>query len=55
MLYYAIAFIGIAIGAALYGISGLTDGAALIGTFLFLTFLIMAVACLLLGRLSRPK
>jgi uncharacterized membrane protein YtjA (UPF0391 family) len=55
MLYYAIAFIGIAITAGLYGISGLTDSAAFTGTFLFSVFLVMAAACLLFGRKSRSK
>lgn len=55
MLYYAIAFSSIAIVAGLYGISGVTEGAALIGTLFFAVFLIMAAACLLFNRKSRPK
>jgi len=54
MFYYTVAFFSIAIAAGLYGISGLTEGAAFTGTLLGSVFLILAVICLLIYRKSRP-
>jgi uncharacterized membrane protein YtjA (UPF0391 family) len=50
MFYYAIAFFSIAIAAALYGVSGVTEGTALIGGFLATVFLIIALICVLLTQ-----
>ena len=50
MLYYAIAFFSIAITAALYGLSGVTSHARLVGGFLFTVFLMIAIVCLVLSR-----
>ncbi|HTE16586.1 MAG TPA: DUF1328 domain-containing protein [Burkholderiales bacterium] len=55
MFYYAIAFFSIAMASGLYGFSGVTEGAALIGTVLGSVFLIMSVACLLIERTFHAK
>jgi uncharacterized membrane protein YtjA (UPF0391 family) len=55
MRYYAVAFVCIAIAAALYGQSEVTTGAAFIGRFLFSVFLILALICSLLVRMERKS
>lgn len=55
MLYYAIAFFTTAIAAGLYAVSGATEGAPVIGAFLFSVFLIVGASCLLLRHLNRAK
>jgi uncharacterized membrane protein YtjA (UPF0391 family) len=52
MLHYALVFFVIAIIAAVFGFGGIAAGAAGIAKLLFVGFLIVAIATLLLGRRS---
>ncbi len=58
MLYWAFAFLVIALIAALFGFTGIAASAALIAKVLFAIFLVMflavLVAALLAGRRSPP-
>jgi len=53
MLHYAVVFFIIALIAAVFGFSGIAAGAAGIAQVLFVGFLILAVAGLVVGLLRR--
>ena len=55
MTYYATAFLLVAIAAGLFGISGVTEGAALVGSALFLVFVALAGICLLFSYANKAK
>jgi len=55
MLNYALAFLVIALIAAVLGFGGIAAGAAEIGKLLFFVFLILFVVSLVTGLLRRGK
>jgi uncharacterized membrane protein YtjA (UPF0391 family) len=53
MLYYALAFLVVALIAGVFGFGGIAAGAAGIAKILFFAFLIVAAASLVIGLLRR--
>jgi uncharacterized membrane protein YtjA (UPF0391 family) len=54
MLSWALAFFIIAIGAAVFGFTGLAAGAAEIAKILFVVFVVLFLVSLVAGLLRRP-
>ncbi len=53
MLHYAVVFLVIALIAAIFGFGGIASSAVGIAQFLFLVFLVLAVASFLFGLIRR--
>lgn len=53
MLHYAVVFFVIALIAAVFGFSGIAAGAAWIGQWLFILFVVLAVAAFAVGMVRR--
>jgi uncharacterized membrane protein YtjA (UPF0391 family) len=53
MLYYAVAFLVIALVAGLLGFTGIAGSAVAIAKILFVVFLVMFVASLIVGLIRR--
>jgi uncharacterized membrane protein YtjA (UPF0391 family) len=54
MLYWALAFLVVALIAALFGFGGIAAEAAVIGKILFVVFLVLFLVSLLTGAIRRP-
>lgn len=54
MLYWALAFLVVALIAALFGFGGIAAEAAWIGQVLFIVFLVLFLVSLFTGAIRRP-